>query len=535
MWFFSVLVMSVVLLVLPIQKLVNLYMYILSGLLFMLAYYTASRFVDDAQIIAITKATTSSESTAESSCLGLHLAGQCILASIVTYLLNLRGWSPIPLFVFATPMLASLAGYPDASLHLVFRFSAAFALAMVTIFAISRMTEVRETVSEGLRYLDAITRVARIGWMPIIIMIVIKIALPTLLLCFWLILFGLQLYRYFSLEQADEKLILVVLASVGECCLTPVSLLGLCVTVSYISQTILLVTKLYLQGLSALSEENRSHNGWTEGCTMFLLAIQTGLSELKRIERVFILGIVFFIVLSSLIQSIFELTDPYLLGLCASQNKNIWKHGRTLLLCMFLWMFPMYMTYTLCYYFELDFWLMVVVSSCVLTSIQVLGSLMVYSLFMYDSFISSTWESMDDVIYNTKATVRVLEFIVAVFVVVYGVRESIFGDWSWVSAMILIIHCYFNVWQRLQTGWKTYLQRHEAVKKTANLPVATPEQLAEHNDLCPICYQEMTTACITPCQHYFHVVCLRKWFYVQNTCPLCHRDMNEETEQSEET
>lgn len=32
----------------------------------------------------------------------------------------------------------------------------------------------------------------------------------------------------------------------------------------------------------------------------------------------------------------------------------------------------------------------------------------------------------------------------------------------------------------------------------------------------------MTTAKITRCKHYFHGVCLRKWLYVQDKCPLCH-------------
>lgn len=529
------LLLSVVLLILPLQKLVNMYMYILSAILFTTAYYASFRFVKDATDHPQENPTgASSGRWTQSSCLQLHLAAQCIVASVVSYLINIRGWARIPLMVFATPMLAFVAGYPTTQLHLMLRFASAFALAMTVFFVVGRVSEIKETIYEGLRYLDILTRVARIGWIPVILMVVLKIALPLLLLCFWVVLFGLQLYRYFSVEQGEEQLWLVVLASVGECCLTPISILGLCVTVSYFSHAVLVLARLYLQGPSALTEDNQTQNGWTEGCTMFLLAIQTGLSELKRIERVFILGIVFFIVLSSLIQSVFEITDPFLLGLCASQNKNVWKHLRTLALCMFLWMFPAYMTYSLCYYFELEFWLMVVVSSCVLTSLQVLGSLMVYALFMYDSFIASTWESMDDVVYYTKATVRVLEFIVAVFVVVYGIQESIFGDWSWVSVAILVIHCYFNVWQRLQTGWRTYLQRREAVKKTANLPLASPQQLQQHNDLCPICFQDMETACITPCQHYFHVVCLRKWFYVQNTCPLCHRDMSQPTEEEEE-
>ena len=32
----------------------------------------------------------------------------------------------------------------------------------------------------------------------------------------------------------------------------------------------------------------------------------------------------------------------------------------------------------------------------------------------------------------------------------------------------------------------------------------------------------MSSAKITRCHHFFHGVCLRKWLYVQDRCPMCH-------------
>ena len=301
--------------------------------------------------------------------------------------------------------------------------------------------------------------------------------------------------------------------------------MGLCVTISYVSYMVLQSTKFYLQGRDALHNQNVMHQGWTEGFTMFLLGLQTGIIELKATQRAFLMSIVLFIVLSSLIQSMYEITDPILLALGASQSRHVWRHVRAVLLCTFLWMFPLYMTYMINQFFDLDFWLMVVISSCILTSVQVLGTLVVYMLFVYDGLRDTVWEGLDDVVYYAKATTRVLEFVVAVLVVAYGVVESIVGEWSWVNSSILIIHCYFNVWQRLQSGWKTYLLRREAAQKIEQLPEATPEQLARHNDVCAICFQEMLSAKVTACEHYFHALCLRKWLYVKEKCPMCHQDV----------
>lgn len=35
----------------------------------------------------------------------------------------------------------------------------------------------------------------------------------------------------------------------------------------------------------------------------------------------------------------------------------------------------------------------------------------------------------------------------------------------------------------------------------------------------------MTSAVVTPCSHLFHAGCLKKWLYVQETCPLCHSQL----------
>ena len=164
----------------------------------------------------------------------------------------------------------------------------------------------------------------------------------------------------------------------------------------------------------------------------------------------------------------------------------------------------------------------VVLSTCVMTSVQVVGLLVIYCFFLYDAAHAEPWENLDDFIYYARAVVRCLEFFVAVFVVCAGFHESLVGQWSWSNSAVLVVHCYFNVWQRLQTGWVSFLRRREAAKHIDALPSATDEQLAAHNDVCAICYQSMSSGVrVTHCRHLFHGSCLRKWFYVQETCPMC--------------
>ncbi|CAG2165591.1 unnamed protein product, partial [Oppiella nova] len=59
-------------------------------------------------------------------------------------------------------------------------------------------------------------------------------------------------------------------------------------------------------------------------------------------------------------------------------------------------------------------------------------------------------------------------------------------------------------------------------------PDATPEELQSVDNVCIICREEMTgngSAKRLPCNHIFHVSCLRSWFQRQQTCPTCRMDV----------
>ncbi|XP_025031517.1 RING finger protein 145-like isoform X2 [Python bivittatus] len=354
-----------------------------------------------------------------------------------------------------------------------------------------------------------------------------RLAVPLLFSTYWLILFTLQIFTLVSSSSghllSQRGWTFIFLSSVAECCSTPYSLIGLTFTVSYLALGLLQLGKLYLAGYGAFQDGNVMHRGVTEGATLLLLALQTGLLDLQLLQRTFLLSVIFFIVVTSTLQSMFEIAEPVVLGLGASQNRSFWKHFRGVSMCLFLLAAPGFMACKIAHFFHLDFWLLILISSCTLTSLQVTGTLFIYGLFMIEFFQDRPVEKMDEIIYWVNAASRVLEFLVAVCVVAYGTWESLLGEWTWMGASVIIIHCYFNVWLRAQSGWKSFLLRQEAAKKIGFLPRATSRQLEEHDDLCAICFQEMALAVIMQCGHFFHEGCLRKWFYVQDTCPLCHQ------------
>merc|ERR1712111_115307 len=94
-----------------------------------------------------------------------------------------------------------------------------------------------------------------------------------------------------------------------------------------------------------------------------------------------------------------------------------------------------------------------------------------------------------------------------------------------IRACMMLIHAYFNIWCEARNGWSAFSKRRTAVAKINSLRDATEEEIAKHNDVCAICYQDMTSAKITRCKHMFHAICLRKWLYMQDNCPMCHEKL----------
>lgn len=115
-----------------------------------------------------------------------------------------------------------------------------------------------------------------------------------------------------------------------------------------------------------------------------------------------------------------------------------------------------------------------------------------------------------------------MEFAFGIVLFFNGFWILVFEAGGTIRAVMMCIHAYFNLWCEAKAGWSVFIRRRTAVNKINSLPEANEEQLKALADVCAICYQEMESAKITICKHFFHGVCLRKWLYVQDRCPLCH-------------
>ncbi|KAG7458822.1 hypothetical protein MATL_G00224640 [Megalops atlanticus] len=513
---------SVVVLALPLRHIVRLYLYVLTVLLLYVGHQVSRDYVRG-EVHYGYEGAVYLDSLAFSRFVAA-LTSQIILSTLCAFLMKTR-----QVWLFSAhllPLLARLCAVSHATLVTASSFAMVLTGIEVALFLLYNLFVPYQLARAAYREVLQVEVMELYRLLALGVSLWNQFAVPVLFSVFWFVLFMVQIYSHATASNNfvnHQGVLFVFLTSVSECCATPYSLLGLTFVVSYLALGLLNLCKFYLGGYAAVQNENVMHRGVTEGVTLLLLALQTGLLDMQVLQRTFLLSIILFIVVTSTLQSMIEITDPIILALGASRNRSLWRHCRGLSMCLLLLIFPGFMAYKISQFFHMDFWLLILVSSCMLTSLQVTGTLLIYSLFMVELVRRDPIESLDEIIYYVNAVSRVLEFLVALCVVAYGTWESLFGEWSWMGASVIIIHSYFNVWLRAQSGWRSFLLRQEAAKKINSLLRATAEQLQQHNDVCAICFQEMNSAVVTHCGHFFHGNCLRKWLYVQETCPMCHQ------------
>nr|XP_061808157.1 E3 ubiquitin-protein ligase RNF139-like [Nerophis lumbriciformis] len=300
-------------------------------------------------------------------------------------------------------------------------------------------------------------------------------------------------------------------------------------TLTVLGMSAVISSVAHYLGLSILTfigstEEEDKRLGFVAPVLFFILALQTGLSGLDPEERLVRLSRNMCLLLTAILHFIQGMTDPVLMSLSASHVSSFRRHFPVLLVSAALFALPVALSHILLRHYALNTWLFAVTAFCVELCLKVLVSLTVYALFMADGLSDTLWEKLDDYVYYVRSTGNVMEFLFGVVMFGNGAYTMMFESGSKIRACMMCLHAYFNIYLQARNGWRTFINRRTAVRKIHSLPELRGENLRGVEDVCAICYQDFaSSARVTPCRHYFHALCLRKWLYIQDTCPMCHQ------------
>lgn len=446
---------------------------------------------------------------------------QCLLASIFCYI-HLAPRYPIlqKLLVlsFMAPSILGIHPLPVQVLYHAPVFATLLPLAVCKFVIWYNGIAILNTINRGYLHARSFIRVyglsalAQTEW--------IRLNVPCVLRTFWMLRVGEQVIQILGNHYGEETFTYYVMVRtlLINGCETLTAVLGMTSIISFICHHI----GCFFQWVLLTEDENEKSIGTVSAVLFYILALQSGLTSLDKEKRLVRLCRNVCLIVTAVLHFVHNTVNPLLMSLSASHNPALHRHIRALAVCAFLILFPVSLLTFLWSRFTVSTWLLAVSVFSIEVVLRVLISLAIYSLFLIDAYRSAFWEELDDCIYMIRSFGNTVEFAFGIILLLNGFWILVFESGGAIRAIMMCIHAYFNIWCEAKAGWSVFMKRRTAVNKINSLPEAKAEQLRLLDDVCAICYQEMQSAKITRCNHYFHGVCLRKWLYVQDRCPLCH-------------
>ena len=345
-----------------------------------------------------------------------------------------------------------------------------------------------------------------------------RLRMHAVLSLFWFIIWNYQLvvFTIFIDEPFDFSFIL---ACSAYSCNSFIKILSLCHILQH-------VVKIILKGVQKCVADNHTFvedtlnrpTGLRESIGFLFLSLYTNLTTVDPSKRIVLMELIILILVSALVRSIFEVIEPYLLSLNGgSVVHSQRRHVSLVVCCIVLIFFSLYLGFQL---YSLRERIPFSIPNLI-TVAQIISALILYFLYMYDARTGEIWEQLDDYVYFIKGGCRSFEFVLIVLILGYRILDTT-SKWTIFQIIMVILHLYVNVYLSLKEGWQSLQLRHLVNKKLNILPQASSLRLEADGEVCPICLDKMTSARVTPCNHLFHLFCLKKWLNVQNKCPMCH-------------
>jgi len=456
-----------------------------------------------------------------------NIASQAVLASGYLFVHSkpsipmLQGMLALSFIIPSFTVMLPLANNPVPMWGLIL-------LSAHAVFVICfKLPKVYAEVKDRICYVVAVVRVE--GVMTFVETEWLRLSIPSIFRAFWFIRSGIYFYVYAASaahqEWDAENLIPLAKIILVRGCETLPSILGMSAIFAWIS------SKTYgmCQKFLLIPNEEVAHVGPVSGVLFIILAFQNGLSTLKPAARIVRLLRNVFLLIACFLHFIHNAVDPVLMSLAASANPDYSRHMRALSIYAVLTFVTLSGLSLLWSTHLMSTWLLAVSGFSIEVVSKVVISLTLYALFLADAKFNDFWDKLDDYVYCVRCVGRALEFLVGLFLLCNSAFILVFESGGAIRAVLVGLHAYFNLWCEARVGWNTFTRRRTAVHKIATLD--TVSSSVQIDDVCAICFNDLRSASpnvtvkVTPCRHYFHDVCLRKWLYIQDRCPMCHQTL----------
>ncbi|XP_062619541.1 RING finger protein 145-like [Saccostrea cucullata] len=349
-------------------------------------------------------------------------------------------------------------------------------------------------------------------------------------LIYWCMLFLYHLFCNVAKPVKEMDWYTLFFVSVGECCTTPLGVIAMCTSLLCGFQYFITLPLIFLHGLDTYGKLSYKVT-WTHGFFILAMYIRSGyLPSAENLESPFQGAFRIKIVLLSMVLYFLYITycntHAVIISFSRAATTKPIKHIQGLLTYFFIIILCI-LSMTLIYKISDISETFNILSLCVSTCVQAASSIIVYIIYVYDRMYSRPWESMDDVIFYIWSTIQFINTVLSCVLICIGDFFLFQNFFIWFSPLALA-GC-LPYWGRLKKLWENLKVRRKVMKMIDLLPVTVEEQMQNFDGVCSICQYSISTAKITPCGHFFHRMCLQKWMYTNELCPVCRQSVSSDS------
>lgn len=164
-------------------------------------------------------------------------------------------------------------------------------------------------------------------------------------------------------------------------------------------------------------------------------------------------------------------------------------------------------------------------AECLILAIRCLHVLGRYVIHLYEMNVDGVWENRSIYIYYTE-----LIFELSAISIDFGhhLHMLLWGNiFLSMASLVICMQLRFLFYE-----FKRRLNRHQNYRRVvknieARFPMATEEEIKDHNDNCAVCWERMESSRKLPCGHLFHNACLLSWLEQDTSCPTCRMSLSE--------